>query len=194
MTLDLNFQVFIGHSEQISQLLVSPDGQRVVSLGDAIFFWDFLAPSQSSSTPSLPPLPHNSSMFSVSPRVGPPVPTTFEPLKKHLFTPQPQPPSKERKKRVKISNAQILTVNGDDCSYSDDEEEEEGGRGGTVSEILNGVTIEGECDVRSGDSSESSSDGRSEAGGEVIIEHVSSLYPHLHVLDTGTCIVCCTYI
>ncbi|XP_062848748.1 WD repeat-containing protein 90 [Trichomycterus rosablanca] len=43
MNLDVNSQVFIGHSEPIRQVSFTPDQMGVVSVGDAIFFWDFLA-------------------------------------------------------------------------------------------------------------------------------------------------------
>lgn len=43
MRLDLNFQVFIGHSESISRVLLTPDSLNVLSVGDAIFIWEFLA-------------------------------------------------------------------------------------------------------------------------------------------------------
>ncbi|KAG8432147.1 hypothetical protein GDO86_016689 [Hymenochirus boettgeri] len=36
-------QVFIGHSESIQQVHFSPDQQCVISVGDSIFIWDFLA-------------------------------------------------------------------------------------------------------------------------------------------------------
>lgn len=39
-------QVFIGHSEPIRQVSFTPDHMGVVSVGDAIFFWDFLAQPQ----------------------------------------------------------------------------------------------------------------------------------------------------
>uniref|UniRef100_A0A8B9L481 WD repeat domain 90 n=1 Tax=Astyanax mexicanus TaxID=7994 RepID=A0A8B9L481_ASTMX len=43
MKLDVNSQVFIGHSQPITQVSFTPDQMGVVSVGDAIFFWDFLA-------------------------------------------------------------------------------------------------------------------------------------------------------
>ncbi|XP_026782452.3 WD repeat-containing protein 90 isoform X1 [Pangasianodon hypophthalmus] len=43
MKLDVKSQVFIGHSEPIRQVSFTPDQVGVVSVGDAIFFWDFLA-------------------------------------------------------------------------------------------------------------------------------------------------------
>lgn len=42
MKLDVKSQVFIGHSEPIRQVSFTPDQMGVVSVGDAIFFWDFL--------------------------------------------------------------------------------------------------------------------------------------------------------
>ncbi|ROI16431.1 WD repeat-containing protein 90 [Anabarilius grahami] len=46
MNLDVNSQVFIGHSEPIRQVRFTPDQMGVVTVGDALFFWDFLAPPQ----------------------------------------------------------------------------------------------------------------------------------------------------
>lgn len=36
-------QMFIGHSQPICQVSFTPDQLGVVSVGDAIFLWDFLA-------------------------------------------------------------------------------------------------------------------------------------------------------
>ncbi|KAK2180206.1 hypothetical protein NP493_453g01010 [Ridgeia piscesae] len=41
-------EVFIGHSENISSVMFSPDGLSVISSGEAIFLWDFLASPMSS--------------------------------------------------------------------------------------------------------------------------------------------------
>uniref|UniRef100_A0A669E1K3 WD repeat-containing protein 90 n=1 Tax=Oreochromis niloticus TaxID=8128 RepID=A0A669E1K3_ORENI len=50
MQLDINSQVmFIGHSHPIRQLSFTPDQLGVVSVGDAIFLWDFLANPVNSS-------------------------------------------------------------------------------------------------------------------------------------------------
>ncbi|XP_051927362.1 WD repeat-containing protein 90 [Hippocampus zosterae] len=43
MHLSLNSQMFIGHSQPINQVSFTPGQQGVVSVGDAIFLWDFLA-------------------------------------------------------------------------------------------------------------------------------------------------------
>ncbi|KAI4898063.1 hypothetical protein NFI96_018064 [Prochilodus magdalenae] len=53
MKLDVNSQVFIGHSEAITQVSFTPDQMGVVSVGDAIFFWDFLAHPQEAASCSL---------------------------------------------------------------------------------------------------------------------------------------------
>ena len=42
MRMDLNFQVFIGHSEAIIKVRFTPDLLGLVSIGEAIFIWDFL--------------------------------------------------------------------------------------------------------------------------------------------------------
>nr|XP_034986517.1 WD repeat-containing protein 90 isoform X1 [Zootoca vivipara] len=42
MRFDVNSQVFIGHSEPIQQVRFTPDQKQVISVGDAIFLWDFL--------------------------------------------------------------------------------------------------------------------------------------------------------
>ncbi|XP_016417962.1 WD repeat-containing protein 90-like [Sinocyclocheilus rhinocerous] len=46
MHLHVNSQAFIGHSEPIRQVRFTPDQMGVVTVGDALFFWDFLAPPQ----------------------------------------------------------------------------------------------------------------------------------------------------
>ncbi|XP_055662481.1 WD repeat-containing protein 90 isoform X3 [Falco peregrinus] len=43
MRFDINFQVYIGHSEPVRQVAFTPDQRHVISIGDAIFLWDFLA-------------------------------------------------------------------------------------------------------------------------------------------------------
>ncbi|KAM6898195.1 WD repeat-containing protein 90 [Lycodopsis pacificus] len=43
MQLDVSSQMFIGHSQPIRQVSFTPDQLGVVSVGDAIFLWDFLA-------------------------------------------------------------------------------------------------------------------------------------------------------
>uniref|UniRef100_A0A3Q3VM96 Uncharacterized protein n=1 Tax=Mola mola TaxID=94237 RepID=A0A3Q3VM96_MOLML len=43
MQLVVNSQMFIGHSQPIRQVSFTPDQLGVVSVGDAIFIWDFLA-------------------------------------------------------------------------------------------------------------------------------------------------------
>ncbi|XP_017664162.1 PREDICTED: WD repeat-containing protein 90 [Lepidothrix coronata] len=52
MRFDINFQVYIGHSEPVHQVAFTPDQQHVVSVGDAIFLWDFLAPVGARSPPT----------------------------------------------------------------------------------------------------------------------------------------------
>ncbi|XP_062999035.1 WD repeat-containing protein 90 [Elgaria multicarinata webbii] len=42
MRFDVNSQVFIGHSEPVRQVRFTPDQKHVISVGDAIFLWDFL--------------------------------------------------------------------------------------------------------------------------------------------------------
>ncbi|XP_048238655.1 WD repeat-containing protein 90-like isoform X1 [Haliotis rufescens] len=43
INLDINFQVFIGHSENICRVLFTPDGEGFLSVGEAVYLWDFLA-------------------------------------------------------------------------------------------------------------------------------------------------------
>ncbi|XP_029977706.1 WD repeat-containing protein 90 isoform X2 [Sphaeramia orbicularis] len=61
MQLHINSQMFIGHSEPIRQVSFTPDQLAVVSVGDAIFFWDFLAHPADSLTESRSPLRVNHS-------------------------------------------------------------------------------------------------------------------------------------
>ncbi|XP_019939112.2 WD repeat-containing protein 90 isoform X1 [Paralichthys olivaceus] len=70
--MQLNSQMFIGHSQPICQVSFTPDQMGVVSVGDAIFLWDFLAHSGYSLTnSSLPPrVNHTSAPKSVHPDVA----------------------------------------------------------------------------------------------------------------------------
>ncbi|KAI1896220.1 hypothetical protein AGOR_G00092560 [Albula goreensis] len=43
MRFDVNAQVFIGHSQPIQQVSFTPDQLALVSVGEAVFYWDFLA-------------------------------------------------------------------------------------------------------------------------------------------------------
>uniref|UniRef100_A0A674I574 WD repeat-containing protein 90 n=1 Tax=Terrapene triunguis TaxID=2587831 RepID=A0A674I574_9SAUR len=52
MRFDINFQVYIGHSESVRQVAFTPDQQHVISIGDAIFLWDFLAVTSEGITQS----------------------------------------------------------------------------------------------------------------------------------------------
>ncbi|XP_035469186.2 WD repeat-containing protein 90 isoform X2 [Scophthalmus maximus] len=72
MQLDINSQMFIGHSQPICQVSFTPDQMGVVSVGDAIFLWDFLAHSINSLTDSRSPhsLSSNSTPKSVEPDAG----------------------------------------------------------------------------------------------------------------------------
>uniref|UniRef100_A0A672TSY4 WD repeat domain 90 n=1 Tax=Strigops habroptila TaxID=2489341 RepID=A0A672TSY4_STRHB len=47
-----NFQVYIGHSEPVRQVAFTPDQRHVISVGDAIFLWDFLALPEKRSPPA----------------------------------------------------------------------------------------------------------------------------------------------
>uniref|UniRef100_A0A8C6J029 WD repeat domain 90 n=1 Tax=Melopsittacus undulatus TaxID=13146 RepID=A0A8C6J029_MELUD len=40
---NINFQVYIGHSEPVRQVAFTPDQRHVISVGEAVFLWDFLA-------------------------------------------------------------------------------------------------------------------------------------------------------
>ncbi|XP_052535941.1 WD repeat-containing protein 90 isoform X1 [Tympanuchus pallidicinctus] len=53
MRFSINFQVYIGHSEPVCQVAFTPDQRHVVSVGDAIFLWDFLAVPAQGSPPAL---------------------------------------------------------------------------------------------------------------------------------------------
>ncbi|XP_051274453.1 WD repeat-containing protein 90 [Dicentrarchus labrax] len=56
MQLDINSQMFIGHSQPIRQVSFTPDQLGIVSVGDAIFLWDFLAHPVDSLTDNRSPL------------------------------------------------------------------------------------------------------------------------------------------
>jgi len=46
-------KVFIGHTESISDVIFMPDSKSLVSFGEAIFVWDFLASESGNSVPSV---------------------------------------------------------------------------------------------------------------------------------------------
>ncbi|XP_077642916.1 WD repeat-containing protein 90 isoform X4 [Lonchura striata] len=52
MRFNVNFQVFIGHSEPVHKVAFTPNQKHVISVGDAIFLWDFLAPPPVKSSPA----------------------------------------------------------------------------------------------------------------------------------------------
>ncbi|XP_054992986.1 WD repeat-containing protein 90 isoform X5 [Sorex araneus] len=80
-------QVFIGHSAPVRAVAFTPDQRQVLSIGDAIFLWDILAPEQAApeSAPALltAPEPHEA-----GPGPGQPEGTTSR-ASEHS---QPQPP------------------------------------------------------------------------------------------------------
>ena len=44
-------KVFIGHAESISSVMFMPDSKSLVSFGEAIFVWDFLASESGNFVP-----------------------------------------------------------------------------------------------------------------------------------------------
>ncbi|XP_067044850.1 WD repeat-containing protein 90-like isoform X1 [Acropora muricata] len=101
MRLDINFQVFIGHSDHIQQVAFTPDYLGVISIGEAIFLWEFygrgrLVQSSGGREPQksyIPEAPDKSVRITperpyspvriqphatVTPRKSVPVPTTYE--------------------------------------------------------------------------------------------------------------------
>ncbi|CAI8047359.1 WD repeat-containing protein 90 [Geodia barretti] len=176
MTLDLNFQVFIGHSEDISRLLITPDGRRIISTAAAIFFWDFLSPPPLPSSPSLPHPSHNTSLLSVSPRIGPPVPTNYEPLKSHQFTPLPSAPLNNENKSVRIALRNVTNTTTGEVGEWRTREEGEGVRGGKCE----GVSGEEEESEEGSDDSSEEDEGE-EGNEELIIEHSSTDEVHIEV-------------
>ena len=89
---NINVQVFIGHSGDISQVTFNSNSQQVMSCGDAIFIWDFLGVKQHAhSTPPSSPRSLVHGLQSASPRKRVPAPTSYDPLKMQTFTPLPLP-------------------------------------------------------------------------------------------------------
>lgn len=167
------WQVFIGHSDEISQILVTPDGHRVISAAAAVFFWEFLSrpppPVPLPPSPTLPHLPHHTSLLSVSPRVSPPVPTNYEPLKSHQFTPQPRVPLNNEKKSVRIALRNVTNTASEAGEWG--RREGGGGGGGEVGRGRGCEGGEGGMDESSG-----GEEVEGERNGEVIIEHVRYMY------------------
>uniref|UniRef100_A0A673BY86 WD repeat domain 90 n=1 Tax=Sphaeramia orbicularis TaxID=375764 RepID=A0A673BY86_9TELE len=81
MQLHINSQVmFIGHSEPIRQVSFTPDQLAVVSVGDAIFFWDFLAhPADSLTEIQSPAELTQAQMSNGMPRQTAPLPSSPPP-------------------------------------------------------------------------------------------------------------------
>ncbi|KAM4820254.1 WD repeat-containing protein 90 isoform 3-T3 [Thomomys bottae] len=55
---DPGCQVYIGHSEPVQAVAFTPDQQRVLSVGDAVFLWDVLAAPESDRSEPRPPPVH----------------------------------------------------------------------------------------------------------------------------------------
>uniref|UniRef100_A0A8C3NHU3 WD repeat-containing protein 90 n=1 Tax=Geospiza parvula TaxID=87175 RepID=A0A8C3NHU3_GEOPR len=70
-------QVFIGHSEPVHQVAFTPHQEHVISVGDAIFLWDFLAPPPVKSSPGSSEKPKDGSE---TPRQTVPLPLLSSPL------------------------------------------------------------------------------------------------------------------
>ncbi|XP_010000960.1 PREDICTED: WD repeat-containing protein 90 [Chaetura pelagica] len=66
MRFPVNFQVYIGHSEPVRQVGFTPDQQQVLSVGDAIFLWDFLALPEEEPTSARPCSSESSLLLGVS--------------------------------------------------------------------------------------------------------------------------------
>ncbi|KAK3717349.1 hypothetical protein QZH41_011587, partial [Actinostola sp. cb2023] len=102
MRLDINFQVFIGHSDPIHQVLFTPGNHEVISAGEAILIWDFhgrtFTPPKPCSTDVIDSsiqkhkgeTPQMTSRYPVmlpntsQPRGNPPKPTIYEPIELDL--------------------------------------------------------------------------------------------------------------
>uniref|UniRef100_A0A8D2N063 WD repeat domain 90 n=1 Tax=Zonotrichia albicollis TaxID=44394 RepID=A0A8D2N063_ZONAL len=69
-------QVFIGHSEPVHQVAFTPDQEHIISIGDAIFLWDFLAPPPVKSSPGSSEKPKDGSE---APRQTVPLPLLSSP-------------------------------------------------------------------------------------------------------------------
>ncbi|CAF2433293.1 unnamed protein product [Rotaria sp. Silwood2] len=63
MKLDINFQNFVGHSEQIRKIFFTDDNMHVVSIGDSILIWNVLAWN------TLRPIMPNNAQCIVSPQL-----------------------------------------------------------------------------------------------------------------------------
>ncbi|XP_051487835.1 WD repeat-containing protein 90 isoform X1 [Apus apus] len=66
MRFHVNFQVYIGHSEPVRQVGFTPDQRQVLSVGDAIFLWDFLALPEEKPPPARPRSSESSLLLGVS--------------------------------------------------------------------------------------------------------------------------------
>ncbi|KAM6077548.1 WD repeat-containing protein 90 isoform 2-T2 [Theristicus caerulescens] len=129
MRFDINFQVYIGHSEPVRQVAFTPDQRHVISVGDAIFLWDFLAlPAERS-----PPAGARSSGSALLPGAG----GSSEKLKDASETPRRIVPL------PLLSSPPCLDVSsvhqaGCQSIFSESDKEEEAGWPGTSRMVANG--------------------------------------------------------
>ena len=147
------FQKFVGHLEMVSQLVVSPDSRRVISCGEALFVWEIL------SGRSFSPLPQSRPALlpkSASPRRKVPVPTSYEPVHVHSFTP--------------LANKKPETTSSGSCCSSDEDgsaKDDGGGEGNGIRASPSKRVMEMQDSVsQEGDKEESSI-----TSDEIIIDH-----------------------
>ena len=149
-------QKFVGHSETISQLLVSPDSRRVISCGEALFVWEIL------SGRSFSPLPQSQPALlpkSASPRRKAPVPTSYEPVDAHSFTPMVS-------KKPETTNNGISSSSDEEGSAKDNRDGENNGRGVSPSEGFAFGT-----EMQNSPSRGSDKENSSVTSDEIIIDH-----------------------
>ncbi|XP_052262541.1 WD repeat-containing protein 90-like isoform X2 [Dreissena polymorpha] len=89
MKLDINFQLFIGHSENVSRLIFTPDSKNLLSVGEALYLWDFLA--------YRPPSPSEGREYRekdfLTGNTGKPTSVSFRSSKTHEHSPGRESPS-----------------------------------------------------------------------------------------------------
>uniref|UniRef100_A0A8C3IV27 WD repeat-containing protein 90 n=1 Tax=Chrysemys picta bellii TaxID=8478 RepID=A0A8C3IV27_CHRPI len=117
MRFDINFQVYIGHSEPVRQVAFTPDQQHVISIGDAIFLWDFLAVSRVESPKAdSEKLKDFTSSANEIPRQSAPLPSLASPP--HLDISSIHQPGHDGEKRNHLERRGIKVSLGENSLYS----------------------------------------------------------------------------
>ena len=71
------WQVFIGHSDTVTQVMFNPNNSKLITVGEALFCWNVQPLPMLSATPS------EWQVDPTRPRHAPPLPSTYKPVTAH---------------------------------------------------------------------------------------------------------------